>query len=40
MNFQVFVLTDASLDDQIQIGNDCRKHGIKFINANIKGLFG
>ncbi len=40
INSQVFVLTDASLDDQIQVGNECRKHGIKFINANTKGLFG
>ncbi|CAF3215764.1 unnamed protein product [Rotaria sp. Silwood2] len=36
----VFVLTDANLDDQIKIGDYCHEHGINFINANTKGLFG
>ncbi|CAF3847756.1 unnamed protein product [Rotaria sp. Silwood1] len=36
----VFILTDANLDDQIKIGDYCHQHGIKFINANTKGLFG
>ncbi|CAF1279762.1 unnamed protein product [Rotaria sordida] len=36
----VFVLTDANLDDQLKIGDYCHQHGIKFINANTKGLFG
>ncbi|CAF4907747.1 unnamed protein product, partial [Rotaria sp. Silwood2] len=36
----VFILTDANLDDQIKIGDYCHEHGIKFINANTKGLFG
>ncbi|CAF1423228.1 unnamed protein product [Adineta steineri] len=36
----VFVLTDANLKDQVTIGNHCHSHGIKYIVANTKGLFG
>ncbi|CAF4306072.1 unnamed protein product, partial [Adineta steineri] len=36
----VFVLTDASLKDEVTIGNHCHTHGIKYIVANTKGLFG
>ncbi|UJR08635.1 hypothetical protein I4U23_012894 [Adineta vaga] len=36
----VFVLTNSNLDEQIKVGDYCHKSGIKFINANTKGLFG
>jgi len=36
----VFVLTDAEFENQIIIGDYCHANGIKFINANTKGLFG
>ncbi|CAF1361012.1 unnamed protein product [Rotaria sp. Silwood1] len=36
----VFVLTDDDIDNQVKIGDYCHEHGIKFVNANIKGLFG
>lgn len=36
----VFVLTDAEFENQVQIGNFCHENGIKFINTNTKGLFG
>ncbi|CAF4884241.1 unnamed protein product [Rotaria sp. Silwood1] len=36
----VYVLTDAKLDQQILVGNYCHEHGIKLIIANTKGLFG
>ncbi|CAF1176997.1 unnamed protein product [Adineta steineri] len=36
----VFVLTNTKLDEQIKFGDLCHKHGIKYINANTKGLFG
>jgi ubiquitin-activating enzyme E1 len=36
----VFVLTDADFQNQIDIGDYCHTNGIKFINANTKGLFG
>ncbi|CAF5095470.1 unnamed protein product, partial [Rotaria sp. Silwood1] len=35
----VFVLTDDDIDNQVKIGDYCHEHGIKFVNANIKGLF-
>ncbi|CAJ1050608.1 ubiquitin-like modifier-activating enzyme 1 [Xyrichtys novacula] len=38
--FQVVVLTDSSLEDQVRFGELCHKHGIKFIVADTKGLCG
>jgi len=39
-NFQVIVLTNSSLDEQLRIGNFTHDHGIKLIVADTKGLFG
>ncbi|CAF1276826.1 unnamed protein product [Adineta ricciae] len=36
----VLVLTNASLDNQIKVGDYCHQAGIKFIIANTNGLFG
>ncbi|CAF3983972.1 unnamed protein product [Rotaria sordida] len=36
----VFVLTDGDINNQVKIGDYCHEHGIKFVNANTKGLFG
>lgn len=38
--FQVVVLTNSSLDEQIRIGEFCHGNDIKFIVADTKGLFG
>ncbi|XP_061430031.1 ubiquitin-like modifier-activating enzyme 1 isoform X2 [Lethenteron reissneri] len=38
--FQVVVLTNSSLSEQLRIGSICRAHGIKFIIASTRGLFG
>lgn len=38
--FQVVVLTESHLDDQLKIGQFCHSKGIKFIVASTKGLFG
>ncbi|XP_041037385.1 uncharacterized protein LOC121274248 isoform X5 [Carcharodon carcharias] len=38
--FQVVVLTNSSLDEQLRLGQFCRCKGIKFIVADTKGLFG
>ncbi|KAF7641359.1 hypothetical protein LDENG_00283760, partial [Lucifuga dentata] len=40
LKFQVVVLTDSSLDDQIHFGEFCHLKGIKFIVADTKGLCG
>lgn len=40
LQFQVVVLTDSSLDDQLRFNELCRSHGIKFIVADTKGLCG
>lgn len=40
LNFQVVVLTDSSLDDQLRFGAFCHSNGIKFIVADTKGLSG
>ncbi|CAF4263921.1 unnamed protein product, partial [Rotaria sordida] len=37
---KLFVLTDGDIDNQVKIGDYCHEHGIKFVNANTKGLFG
>lgn len=38
--FQVVVLTDSSMDVQVEIGEFCHQKGICFISADTKGLFG
>ncbi|CAF4856887.1 unnamed protein product [Rotaria sp. Silwood1] len=38
--FNIIVLTNSSLDEQIFISEYCRKCQIKFLNASTKGLFG
>uniref|UniRef100_A0A8C2B275 E1 ubiquitin-activating enzyme n=1 Tax=Cyprinus carpio TaxID=7962 RepID=A0A8C2B275_CYPCA len=38
--FQVVVLTNSSLDEQIRIGDFCHSNGIKLIVADTRGLFG
>ncbi|XP_041130083.1 ubiquitin-like modifier-activating enzyme 1 [Polyodon spathula] len=38
--FQVVVLTNASLEEQLRIGSFCHSCGIKFIVADTKGLCG
>ena len=39
-NYQVIILTNASIDKQLSINAITRKHGLKFISADIRGLFG
>lgn len=38
--FQVVVLTNSPLDEQIKLGEFCHVHGIKLVIAETKGLFG
>ncbi|XP_043564560.1 ubiquitin-like modifier-activating enzyme 1 [Chiloscyllium plagiosum] len=38
--FQVVVLTDSTLEEQLRIGEFCHNQNIKFIVADTKGLFG
>lgn len=38
--FQVVVLTQSSLEEQIWAGDFCHARGIKFIVADTRGLFG
>ncbi|CAH1783923.1 unnamed protein product [Owenia fusiformis] len=38
--FQVVVLTNSSLDDQIRIGEVCHSNDVAFIVADTRGLFG
>ncbi|XP_062579323.1 ubiquitin-like modifier-activating enzyme 1 isoform X1 [Saccostrea cucullata] len=37
--FQVVVLTNSNLEEQIKIGEICHKNNIKFISVDTKGLF-
>ncbi|KAH6577593.1 hypothetical protein BASA61_006286 [Batrachochytrium salamandrivorans] len=37
--FQVVVVTETSLDKQLAINDITHKHGIKFISADVRGLF-
>lgn len=39
-NFQVVVLTDSSLEEQLWVSDFCHSNGIKFIIADTRGLFG
>lgn len=38
--FQVVVLTNSSLQEQLRVGEFCHSHNIKFIVAETRGLFG
>ncbi|GFR86122.1 ubiquitin-like modifier-activating enzyme 1 [Elysia marginata] len=38
--FQVVVLTNSSLDEQVKLGEFCHANNIKFISASTYGLFG
>ncbi|NP_001080185.1 ubiquitin-activating enzyme E1 [Xenopus laevis] len=38
--FQLVILTGSSLEEQLQVGDFCHSHDIKFIVADTKGLFG
>ncbi|XP_045852589.1 ubiquitin-like modifier-activating enzyme 1 [Meles meles] len=38
--FQVVVLTNTPLEDQLQVGEFCHGHGIKLVVADTRGLFG
>lgn len=40
VNFQVVVLTNSSLDEQLRVGDFCHDKSIKFIVADTRGLFG
>lgn len=39
-DYQVVVLTDASLAKQIEINEYCHANGVYFISADVRGLFG
>jgi ubiquitin-activating enzyme E1 len=38
--FQVVVLTDASLEQQLEVNDYTHANGINFIAADVRGLFG
>ncbi|CAM9199908.1 unnamed protein product [Rangifer tarandus platyrhynchus] len=38
--FQVVVLTNSPLEDQLKVGEFCHRHGIKLVVADTRGLFG
>lgn len=38
--FQVVVLTDSKLEDQLKVGPLCHKHGVRFLMAETRGLVG
>ncbi|KAI8607937.1 hypothetical protein BC830DRAFT_1072563, partial [Chytriomyces sp. MP71] len=40
MKYQVVVMTDATLAEQLRVNDITHLHGIKFITADIRGLFG
>lgn len=40
IDFQVVVLTNSSLDEQLRVGELCHDQSIKFIVADTRGLFG
>jgi len=39
-DWQVVVLTDSSLSEQLRVGEFCHQHGIHFVVADTRGLFG
>jgi ubiquitin-activating enzyme E1 len=40
LKYQVVVVTDTSLEQQLKINEFTHRNGIKFIAADIRGLFG
>ncbi|XP_036594984.1 ubiquitin-like modifier-activating enzyme 7 isoform X2 [Trichosurus vulpecula] len=38
--FQVVVLTDSTLEEQLQVGSLCHEHGVHFLVASTRGLAG
>ncbi|XP_028908082.1 ubiquitin-like modifier-activating enzyme 7 isoform X1 [Ornithorhynchus anatinus] len=38
--FQVVVLTDSTLEEQLWVGSFCHKHGVRFLVADARGLVG
>ncbi|XP_068951795.1 ubiquitin-like modifier-activating enzyme 7 isoform X2 [Petaurus breviceps papuanus] len=38
--FQVVVLTDSTLEEQLQVGSLCHEHGVHFVVASTRGLVG
>ncbi|XP_043830175.1 ubiquitin-like modifier-activating enzyme 1 [Dromiciops gliroides] len=39
-SFQVVVLTNSTLEEQLQVGEFCHSHAIKLVVADTRGLFG
>lgn len=39
LNFQVVIVTEATIENLLHINNFCRNHGIKFISGDIRGVF-
>ncbi|XP_018414690.1 PREDICTED: ubiquitin-like modifier-activating enzyme 1 isoform X2 [Nanorana parkeri] len=39
-SFQLVILTDSTLEEQLRVGDFCHSHGIKYIVADTRGLFG
>nr|XP_058932777.1 ubiquitin-like modifier-activating enzyme 7 isoform X2 [Kogia breviceps] len=40
LDFQVVVLTNSELQEQLKVGNICHKHGVCFLVADTRGLVG
>ncbi|XP_066207217.1 ubiquitin-like modifier-activating enzyme 7 [Saccopteryx leptura] len=40
LKFQVVVLTASNLEEQLEVGNFCHKHGVCFLVADTRGLVG
>ncbi|KAM4821713.1 ubiquitin-like modifier-activating enzyme 7 isoform 2-T2 [Thomomys bottae] len=40
LDFQVVVLTNSKLEEQLEVGELCHRHGICFLVANTRGLVG
>ncbi|XP_074139392.1 ubiquitin-like modifier-activating enzyme 7 isoform X2 [Sminthopsis crassicaudata] len=38
--FQVVVLTDSTLEEQLRVGSLCHEHGVRFLVASTRGLVG
>ncbi|XP_072506874.1 ubiquitin-like modifier-activating enzyme 7 isoform X2 [Notamacropus eugenii] len=38
--FQVVVLTDSTLEEQLEVGSLCHQHGVRFLVASTRGLAG
>eukprot|EP00457_Paulinella_chromatophora_P001066 gb/GEZN01001068.1/.p1 GENE.gb/GEZN01001068.1/~~gb/GEZN01001068.1/.p1 ORF type:complete len:1020 (-),score=206.38 gb/GEZN01001068.1/:214-3273(-) len=37
--YQVVVMTDKTVEEQLQVNSYCHEHGLKFISGDIRGLF-